>query len=196
MKAIASLTNAIRWTVLDGLFDLLWGYKIRLDKLEQQHGITMTKAEHDFLQNMRGDRRLLVWYDRRIIPSSAVRKTKKVEKKKKKNRNEQSSYKTGSFEEVSDGVDYESCEKKMSTRILKKNHLYLKRKYNLLKTKHPKVRFLQEPQPSSMILLNELIRAESRNVVTNDIDYACAELDGNELSLYEIQMPKSKHSRW
>lgn len=116
--------------------------------------------------------------------------------KKKKNRNEQSSYKTGSFEEVSDGVDYESCEKKMSTRILKKNHLYLKRKYNLLKTKHPKVRFLQEPQPSSMILLNELIRAESRNVVTNDIDYACAELDGNELSLYEIQMPKSKHSRW
>lgn len=134
MKAIASLTNAIRWTVLDGLFDLLWGYKIRLDKLEQQHGITMTKAEHDFLENMRGVRRLLVWYDRRIIPSSAVRKTKKVEKK----RNEQSSYKTGRFEEVSDGVDYPSCEKKMSTIILKTNHLYLKRKYNLLKTKHPK----------------------------------------------------------
>ena len=46
-------------TLLDGLFDLLCNSKIRLEKLEQQHGIPMTKAEYDFSVNMGGDRSYL-----------------------------------------------------------------------------------------------------------------------------------------
>ena len=46
-----------------------------------------------------------------------------------------------------------------------------------------------------MILLNKLIRAESKNHVTNDTDHGCAELDGKEFSLHEIKIAKSKLSR-